>query len=370
VSSGSTDLPAGSAARAAVPAAVPTDGPPPDVRAAAGMPPAVPPPAVPPTEERPRRWERPVWAAPDPSDVDEAGPRRRPGRRGLVALVVVAAVVLVGSVAIEWLGRRAVTDRVADQLRASGITGEIDVEVTGGLRPVVLRVLAGRGLDELSIRVTDGTIGGLPVARADYRLTDLDVDVSLWSRTVWVDSIGEGDVRIEVLPAALSSTVGTELAIVDGRMTAGPDRLPVTTLVRGDVLVLSGPAEALWGAPVELPLADDYLLPCRPRVTVTGSMLVLACRGSDLPGVLEAPLGPGADPGSAPDGSLVPAQSTVLDGGTTTVLTPTTPSTTAAPPTTAPPEATAPPAPVEPAPPPEVVPAPAPAPPPEGPPPG
>jgi hypothetical protein len=336
VSSGSTDLPAEPSARTAAPVADALDGRSADDAAPGDLP-------------RAGRWERPVWAAPVPSDEqgDDAGRRRR--NRRIAALAAVALVLFAGVVVVEWVGRRTLTDRVADQLRASGITGEVEVTVPGGLRPVVLPALLGAGLDELSIRITDGTIAGLPVARADYTLTGIDGDVSVLSGSVRVDSIAEGDVRIEVLPYALSTAIGTELSVVDGQLVAGPDQLQVDAEVRGDALVLSGPAEALWGGPVEVPVADGYLLPCTPGVSVGRSTIVLACRGSALPGALRDPLGPAVDPGTAPEGSLLPPQSTAVDGGapttgdpgatttTTTVATTAAPTTTAAPPPPPPP---------------------------------
>ncbi|UDY34595.1 LmeA family phospholipid-binding protein [Dermatobacter hominis] len=349
MSSGSTDLPAEPSARAASPVADRRDGRTdgdraPDDRASGD--------GASSRDGRARRWDRPVWAAPAPSDRDEGETGRRPGTRWAVALAAVAVLLLGGLVALEWVGRRTLTDRVTDQLLASGITGDVEVSIPGGLRPVVLPALLGGGLDELSIRIVDGTIAGLPVARADYTLTDLDGDVSLLSGSVRVESIGEGDVRIEVLPEALSSAVGTELSIVDGQLVAGPDQLRVDAVVRGDALVLSGPAESLWGGPVEVPVADGYLLPCTPGVSIGRSTIVLACRGSKLPGVLEDPLGPAFDPDTAPAGSLLPPQSTAIDGGattttadpsatttptTTTTTTTTVPTTTAAPPPAPPP---------------------------------
>ena len=337
MSSGSTDSPAEPSARAAAPVADPPDrgsvdgGAPPDGPSGNGA-------AANGAAGRPsRRWDRPVWAAPAAGDDAEPG-TGRPARGRWIAAVAISVLLLLGAVAaIEWFGRRYTADRVVEQLRASGITGDIEVSVPGGLRPVVLPALFGGGLDELEIHIADGTVAGLAVARADYRLTDIQGDVSLTSGTVRVDSIGEGDVRIEVLVEALSSALGTELRIMDGQLVAGPDRLGVDAVVRGDALVMSGPAEALWGGPVEVPVADGYLLPCIPGVSIGRSTVVLACRGSELPGVLRDPLGPTGDPGATPDGSLLPPQSTALDESGSTTTTASTTTTTAAPQTTAPP---------------------------------
>ena len=290
-----------------------------------------------------------VWGVPHVlSDVRylvvRAGDHRRVAVAAPMVLGLVASALgggLRAAVAgAENHGRRRLRDAVAEQLRSSGITGTIDVSVPGGPVPVVLPALFGRGLSELEIRIRDGQVAGLPVARADYVLTDLQGDVSLRTGQVHVRSIGGGDVRIEVAPSALADSIGTELVIRDGRLRAGPDELLVDTEVVGDALVLSGPAESLWGAPIEVPIADGYLLPCTPEVSIRRSVVVLSCRGSKLPGVLRAPLGIDSRGGSdvAPVGSLVPPASTVVAGPGTATTTEDPVTTTIAPTTIAPTE--------------------------------
>ncbi len=320
MSSASTDGPAARSAGTAAPVADrPTDGAAPDGddssqnRPGSGEP-------RPGPGQADRRWSRPVWAARAEGDDridrgEDRGPARARRRRWIVAGAAALILVVVAAIwVIEVLGRSYIADSVAEQLRSSGISGDIEVGTPGGLRPVVVPVLLGRGLDELRISVVDGSIAGLPVARADYVLTDIDGSVSLRTGEIDVRSIGSGEVRIEVAADALADAVGTELTIEDGTLLAGPDRLVVETEVRGDALVLSGPAESIWGGPVDVPVADGYLLPCTPDVRIGGSTVVLACTGSTLPGVLKDPLGvgSGAGTGSTTDGSLVPPQSTAV----------------------------------------------------------
>ncbi len=268
-----------------------------------------------------RHWDRPAWAAPSAGDVEAPlgnASGGRVGRTVVVAGVLVVAVLLLSVVtAIEVYGRRQLTDTVAAQLRSSGVTGTIEVSTAGGPRPVILAMLLGRGLDDLQITITDGTIAGLPVARADYRLSGISGSVSARTGAMHVESIRSGKVRIDVDPDAISAAVGTDLKIVDGRLLAGPDDLVVRTAIADGSLVLSGDAEALWGGPVQIPVADGYLLPCTPSVHIGVSTLVLACSGADLPGVLRDPLGATVDSGSTSPGSLVPPQSTVMDRDTT-----------------------------------------------------
>lgn len=320
-------------------------------------------------------WDRPVWAEPT---AEEGGvPATRPRRRWWRPVLAVAVCVLVLLVvAVELLGRRYLAREVETRLWASGITGEVTVSVGSTWRPVVVPALFGAGLDRLRVQIEGGTVGGLPVRRADYDLRGVDGDVSVLDGTVHVRSIRTGDIRIEVDPAALRAATGTEMHIRNGRLVAGDADTAVDVRVRGDALVLGGDAVALWGAPIEIPIVDDWLLPCTPRVRLTDRTMVLSCRGRKVPGVLVSPLGGERGP-TAPGGELVPPQSTVLGGtgggtdegpaspdgaSTTTTGVPATvdAATTvppAAPPVTVPAE-TVPPGPVPPAAVPETVPAP------------
>lgn len=235
-------------------------------------------------------------------------------------LGVAAAASVVAVVSAEIVGRRAVASQVEQRLRDSGMSGRIEITVgSSPWRPSVLAALAGRGLDELDVRIVDGTVGGLAVTGADYRLSDIEGDVSLGSGAVVVRSIGRGDVRLELPAESLASTVGSELIARDGRLWAAGtlpwDRRAVKLRVVDGSLELGGDAAALWGGPVEVPVADGYLLPCPPEVTVDGELLVLTCHGNDLPGVLQAPLSIDPSDPSAPTGELTPPQSIVRDGG-------------------------------------------------------
>ena len=91
-----------------------------------------------------RAWSRPVWASRTADEIDgdlTGPPSRRWVRWSAVALAVVVLVVAVAGA--EIYGRRQLRDAVAEQLRASGITGAIDVSVPGGPVPVVLPALLG-----------------------------------------------------------------------------------------------------------------------------------------------------------------------------------------------------------------------------------
>jgi len=294
-------------------------------------------------------WSEPVWAAssavafregaspaapprpepgsedlertgPEPSPTttgEEASPRRR---RWPVVAGSAAAVVVLVAVASEALGRWYVASQVEDRLRDSGMTGRIEVTVgSSPWRPNVLGALLGRGLDELDVLITDGTVGGLGVSHADYRLSGIDGSVSIRSGNVVVESIERGDVRIEFPAEELGSAVGTSFAVVDGRLWAAGvvpwDRRAVALRVVDGSLELGGDAAELWGMPVDVPVADSYLLPCPPSVRLKGERLVLSCSGDELPGVLESPLSVDPSSPTAPVGELEPPQTIVRDGG-------------------------------------------------------
>ncbi len=271
-----------------------------------------------------RRWEQPVWAAthsegralPGVGGSGDAPHGRPTSRRWVVWSAVLASATVVGllalGVAVEVWGRGYMAEQVEAQLRASGITGDIEVSTVGGWRPVVLPALVGRGLEELHIAISDGTIAGMPVVRADYVLHDIDGDVSLRTGQVRVRSIGSGRVRIEIDVADIADAIGAGLAVGDGRLVT-TEGVGVDVSVEDEALVLGGPAVEVWGAPVKLPIIDDYLLPCTPRVAFRPDTLVLSCTGSRLPGVLGDPLALAVDPDVAPVGSLLPPQSTIVN---------------------------------------------------------
>lgn len=256
--------------------------------------------------------DRPVWAVSTADEVRVAArsSRRRRWRRATFAVVCVLVSLAVTG---EVLGRRLLSHEVETRLRASGITGDVRVSFGGGWRPIVIPALLGAGLDRLTVRIADGTVGGLAVRRADYDLRGIDGEVSVGDRTLWVRSIDTGDVRIEVDPTSLSAATGTSIRIRGGRLVAGPDGVVVRTVVRGDALELGGDAESVFGGPIVIPIVDSQLLPCRPRVHLTSRSMVLSCRGRKVPGVLVDPLGGDRSP-TAPVGELAPPQSTVLGG--------------------------------------------------------
>ncbi len=102
---------------------------------------------------------------------------------------VLASATVVGllalGVAVEVWGRGYMAEQVEAQLRASGITGDIEVSTVGGWRPVVLPALVGRGLEELHIATSE------PVP--------VDVDG---------EPIGFSPLRVRVLPQKLAIAAG------------------------------------------------------------------------------------------------------------------------------------------------------------------
>lgn len=260
-------------------------------------------------------WDvRPVWAPPGPED---GPPRRR--RRWWVAALVLVVLVLAAAVAVEWWARGEAEAQVSAGLAEAGVTGDVTVGVGSGAGPSVLRAAAFGHLDLVDVGVRNGLMGGVPVVRADYRLRDLDVDVSPGAGSVAVDRIGGGSVRLVLDPVVVGAAVGVDLRAADGRLRLGSPGVPARTRVEGADVVVE-PVEAGTGvAAVTIPAADPYLLPCRPRVSVRGDLLVLACSGRRLPGVLAGPLQAGTRGGGggsdAPVVVLPSPQTTVRDGG-------------------------------------------------------
>lgn len=260
----------------------------------------------------PQVWKRPAWAVPTSDEAASDRLRSKRRRRRVVLLVLAALVVLVMVVA-EVAGRRYLAGQVETRLRSSGITGDVEVSVGEAWRPVVVPALLTGQVDHLRVTIDDGTVGGLPVRQARYDLRGIDGDLSLLSGAFHVRSIDAGDVRIEIDPTALGSVTGTAMRIKDGRLVAGDDRASVEVKVKGSSLILGGEAEKLWGGPIEVPIIDDWLLPCTPKARLSARTMVLSCTGTKVPGVLIDPLGGDPSP-TAPSGELVPPQSTVLGG--------------------------------------------------------
>ena len=228
----------------------------------------------------------------------------------LLALVVLL-------VAAERLGRSYAEGAIADRLRESGVSGDIDVSVgSSWWRPAVLPALVTGDLDQVRVQVRDGSLMGVPIDRADYTLSGISGDVSVLDGTVAVSSIERGDVAIDIPPKAIADAVESDARIRGGRIELGDPPTPVRSRLSGDDLLLEDPR---GGAPLMVPVADPYVLPCKPVLHVGERSVGLRCSGRQVPGVLRGPLqGPapaiGPDGGN-PGGDLTPPQSTVRPGG-------------------------------------------------------
>lgn len=235
-------------------------------------------------------------------------------------MVVVGALAVTGAVGLvvaEVAGRRALESEVTGRLADAGIVGEVDVVVgKAWWRPTIVPAVLTGDLDRVTVHVDGGELGGLPVTSAHYVLDDLGGDLSLRNRSVEVETLGRGEVRLVVNPDVIGRLTGTELSVVDGRLV-GPSGEAVTATLDGDVLVLSGEGIPDGDAAPSVTVVDPYLLPCRPDLTVDAAGLELACTGDDLPGVLRAPLAGTGDlpPTSDAVEDLPPPQTLVRPGG-------------------------------------------------------
>ena len=265
----------------------------------------------------------PVWAAPaaEPDVVPQAGPsparRRRRRRRFRRALIAGVALVLV-LIAVERFGRSYAEGEIAGRLQAGGVTGDVEVSVGGPWwRPVVLPALVTGDLDQVRITITDGSLAGLRVDSVDYLLSGIHGDVSLLNGTVAVTSIDNGSVVMRIPPEVVSDGVGVEVDIRSGRLVTGDPPAPIEVKVADGSLVFSGGPLTGNGRPPPIPIADPYVLPCEPTVSIVEDALQLACDGDQLPGILQVPLqgSPPESTGDAPSSELPPPQSTERPGG-------------------------------------------------------
>lgn len=267
-------------------------------------------------------WDvRPAWAA--TAEDEPAPPRRR--RRLLVGAVVLVVLLAAAVVVGEWWGRTESSSQVATGLAEAGVTGDVRVAVGRGVRPSVVTAALLGDLDRVLVEVRDGQLGGLPVVRARYELSDLDVEVGLRSGSVRVTRVGSGSVRLELDPVIVGASVGVDLRAVDGELRLGSPGTTARARMDGDDLVIEpvGIGVVSTIEPLTVPAGDPYLLPCRPRPRVVGELLELACRGDTLPGVLRGPLGStnpaggggGGSGGDVPVAELPTPQTTVREGG-------------------------------------------------------
>jgi hypothetical protein len=232
-------------------------------------------------------------------------------------VVVLAVLAVVGLVVTERVGRAYAEGQIESRLRASGVNGDIHVSVgSSWWRPTVLPALVTGDIDRVTVTVTDGSLLGLPVDDVHYTLGGLHGDVSLLGGTVVVRSLDGGTFEMRVPPEVIGDSLGIPAAVRNGRLVGGAERSPLEVRVQGDQLVFSGPSLG-ERSPQTLPVADSYILPCRPVVSVEGGALRLACTGDRVPGILDAPLqgDEPADVGPASPGQLPPPQTTAKPPG-------------------------------------------------------
>lgn len=233
----------------------------------------------------------------------------------MVAAAALLALLVLGVVVLERFGRSYAQGEIAARLREAGMTGDVDVTVgRSWWQPSILPTLVTGNLDRVEVRVTEGTLSGIPVEDVDYVLSGIEGDLSVLNGSVDVREVEEGSVRMLVPVSSIGQSVGTPLAVHDGRVVVGQDEVPATVGLVEDNLVISGPG--VVGLP-PLPLADPYILPCRPELALVGASLELACSGDEVPGILRGPLqGDTPAPGGVPPvEELPPPQSIDRPGG-------------------------------------------------------
>jgi hypothetical protein len=211
-------------------------------------------------------------------------------RRALLALAVTAiALVLLAEVA----GRVVVERVAAEELRDAGVAREVEVVVGDAWwKPSVVPALLGADLDRVTVRMVDARMHPLTVARADYVLEGLDVELSLRSRSLAVTGLRQGAAAVLVDPQVMGEQLGFSATVEGDRLLVGPELRPAEVRAEGNELVVTSDAFAEDGGSVRLPVIDSYVLPCEPRVRVRAGKVTLYCTTTELPGMLRQHLGP------------------------------------------------------------------------------
>lgn len=257
---------------------------------------------------------------PVPSALDDD---RFPRGSRLRIVVAAALVVLVLLGAVVEVGGRALIARAADsQIRAAGVAGGVNVAVgSSWWSPSITKLLFTGQLDRVAVDLRAAQFFVVPVHSANYRLSDLDVDVSLRHESIRVRSLRRGSIRVTIDPSSISSFLGVTVTARDGRLYIGGSREPARVRVDGgDLIVTSHDLVAVNGTDsATFPIVDSYLLPCQPSARVVGEFIELKCSGTELPGILNQTIGTSGvqrgDPSIPPE--IAPSQSTVLDEGPT-----------------------------------------------------
>lgn len=228
-------------------------------------------------------------------------------------VAVIAGVVVVTLVVVEFGGRAVAARVTAGELRSAGIQ---DAQVRIGaspLRPTLVPSMLGGGLDRVHVQLRDTSVSGVAIREADYVLEDLEVDPDLSDATVRVRSLGQGSFRLRVEPDAVADRLGVEARIVGGRLVLGPDREPAKLRVQDGELLVESRYLRREGIAPDVLFVDRRLLPCDPEVAIVDDAVELQCAGDRLPGVLDSSLGaPVTDVPPPPE--LPPAQTIVRDG--------------------------------------------------------
>lgn len=217
----------------------------------------------------------------------------------LIGLVAVMIGVLCLLVVVESIGRIALQRIVGDEVRSAGVAVAADVTIgRAWWTPSVSRALLTGNLDRVDIDLRTTGVVGIPAESVQYTLSDLGVSISPWNRQVRITSLGLGSVTATVDPGSIADMLGVPVEISAGRLYIGGSREAASVSVLGTDLVIRDPQlMAITGSDaVTFPVSDPYMLPCDPSVELEGDRLVLACSGSELPGVVERAFGGGEDP--------------------------------------------------------------------------
>lgn len=175
------------------------------------------------------------------------------GKRGVIAGVVVVAVLVGGAAVADGVVRERTEERVADELRAGipGLDATPDVTIDGF--PFLTQVLAG-SMGSVVVTAPSATFDGLRLDDVDVRLTDVSTSLPTTAGVAEMTA----DVSLasiqEVLDVPVDLTIEDNVFLVTASLFGVPLTVTLTALPAGRTIEVEPETVSLGGLTVS---ADD-----------------------------------------------------------------------------------------------------------------